>query len=100
MLWWLVQAGQRAYVGLVCMDRNSAQYYTKPLQDNLRDTEAFIYFTRSGPYTQQMLCLYLGKRHTPSYEPPIAHTAHGGCTVYLWRSKHMLPASEEHVSAT
>ncbi|EIE20078.1 guanine deaminase [Coccomyxa subellipsoidea C-169] len=42
----LHQAGQRAYVGLVCMDRNSKDFYVKSLEQNLSDTEAFIESTR------------------------------------------------------
>ena len=43
----MLQAGQRAYVGLVCMDRNSKDFYTKSLEENLQDTEAFICHVRS-----------------------------------------------------
>lgn len=46
-LGWM-QAGQRAHVGLVCMDRNSKGYYTKSTQQNLQDTEAFIRHVRSA----------------------------------------------------
>lgn len=52
------QAGQRAYVGLVCMDRNSAEYYTKSLDDNLRDTAAFIQHTRSKPLLRCMAATF------------------------------------------
>ncbi|CAL8471103.1 g10645 [Coccomyxa elongata] len=43
----LHQVGQRAYVGLVCMDRNSKDFYTKSLEQNIADTESFIASTRA-----------------------------------------------------
>jgi hypothetical protein len=33
-------------VGLVCIDRNSKDFYTKSLEQNLHDTEAFIRHVR------------------------------------------------------
>ncbi|CAK0782316.1 hypothetical protein CVIRNUC_005629 [Coccomyxa viridis] len=38
----LHQAGMRAYVGKVCMDRNSKNYYVQSTEQNLQDTEAFV----------------------------------------------------------
>ena len=38
--------GQRALVGLTCMDRNSPDTYTKSTERNLADTEAFIQHVR------------------------------------------------------
>ncbi|KAK9901243.1 hypothetical protein WJX75_002216 [Coccomyxa subellipsoidea] len=43
----LHQMGQRAYVGLVCMDRNSKDFYVKSLDQNATDTETFIATTRA-----------------------------------------------------
>ena len=37
-----VQAGMRAYLGKVCMDRNSKNYYVHSTDQNLQDTEAFV----------------------------------------------------------
>lgn len=45
-----VQIGQRAYVGLVCMDRNSKDFDTKSLEQNIADTESFIASTRSAHF--------------------------------------------------
>ncbi|KAJ2466466.1 hypothetical protein EV174_006524, partial [Coemansia sp. RSA 2320] len=36
------RAGQRAYVGKVCMDANSPAYYSESTEASLRDTEEFI----------------------------------------------------------
>ena len=41
-----LELGQRALVGLVCMDRNSPDTYTKSTEQNLADTEAFIQHVR------------------------------------------------------
>ena len=41
-----VQAGMRAYVGKVCMDRNSKDYYEHSTDQNLQDTEAFVAHVR------------------------------------------------------
>ena len=41
-----VQAGMRAYVGKVCMDRNSKDCYTHSTEQNLQDTEAFVEHVR------------------------------------------------------
>ncbi len=49
------QAGQRAYVGLVCMDRNSKDFYVKSLEQNVSDTEAFIESTRYAARTQSCI---------------------------------------------
>ena len=38
----MMQAGLRAYVGKVCMNRNSKDYYEHSLEQNLADTEAFV----------------------------------------------------------
>ncbi|KAL0488444.1 guanine deaminase, partial [Acrasis kona] len=35
-------AGQRAFVGKVCMDRNSPEFYIETTESSLQDTEAFI----------------------------------------------------------
>ncbi|KAJ2783269.1 hypothetical protein H4R18_001788 [Coemansia javaensis] len=35
-------AGQRAYVGKVCMDANSPDYYCETTDESLRETEAFV----------------------------------------------------------
>lgn len=37
-----LQVGQRAFVGKVCMDRNSPDFYTASCQENLVDTLDFI----------------------------------------------------------
>ena len=42
----VLQAGLRAYVGKVCMDRNSKDYYQHPLEQNLADTKAFVRHVR------------------------------------------------------
>lgn len=34
-------------MGLVCMDRNSKDFYVKDMDQNVADTEAFIASTRS-----------------------------------------------------
>lgn len=44
-----VQAGMRAYVGKVCMDRNSKDFYVHSTGQNLADTEAFVEHVRSDP---------------------------------------------------
>jgi guanine deaminase len=41
-----MQAGLRAYVGKVCMDRNSKEYYVHSPEQNLADTEAFLNHVR------------------------------------------------------
>jgi guanine deaminase len=38
------QFGQRAFVGKVCMDRNSPPYYIEDTQQSIRDTEVFIQY--------------------------------------------------------
>ena len=45
----VMQAGLRAYVGKVCMDRNSRDYYQHSLEQNLADTEALVRHVRSDP---------------------------------------------------
>lgn len=45
----VMQAGLRAYVGKVCMDRNSPIYYQHSQEQNLADTEAFVGHIRSRP---------------------------------------------------
>ena len=45
----VMQAGLRAYVGKVCMDRNSKDYYKHSPEQNLADTEAFVRHVRSCP---------------------------------------------------
>lgn len=44
-----IQAGLRAYVGKVCMDRNSKDYYVHSPEQNLADTEAFLKHVRCQP---------------------------------------------------
>ena len=44
-----MQAGLRAYVGKVCMDRNSKDYYVNSPEQNLADTEAFLNHVRCQP---------------------------------------------------
>lgn len=41
-----LELGQRALVGLTCMDRNCPEIYTKSTEQNLADTEAFIQHVR------------------------------------------------------
>ena len=36
----------RAYVGKVCMDRNSKDYYVHSTEQNLQDTEALVEHVR------------------------------------------------------
>ncbi|EGG18083.1 guanine deaminase [Cavenderia fasciculata] len=38
----VTRAGQRAYVGKVCMDRHSPDHYVEQTDDSVRDTEEFI----------------------------------------------------------
>lgn len=38
----LEEAGLRSYVGLVCMDRNSPDFYMKSTEENIKDTEEFV----------------------------------------------------------
>ena len=40
------QLGQRAFVGLTAMDRNSPSNYTKSTEANLADALAFIQYVR------------------------------------------------------
>jgi hypothetical protein len=42
------QVGQRAYVGLVAMDRNGVGDYVKSTEDNVTDTQRFVDFVRCG----------------------------------------------------
>ena len=48
-----MQAGLRAYVGKVCMDRNSPDYYQHSQEQNLADTHAFVRHIRSPPKDAQ-----------------------------------------------
>lgn len=43
----LAEAGQRAFVGKVCMDRNSPDFYTASCADNLADSLKFIQAVRA-----------------------------------------------------
>ena len=60
-----VQAGQRAFVGLVCIDRNSKDFYTKSLQQNVEDTQAFIAHVRCM-WRRAALFLHARRPRTPT----------------------------------
>ena len=41
-----VQAGQRALIGKVCMDRGSPPFYVQSTEQNIQETKSFITYTR------------------------------------------------------
>ena len=61
----MMQAGLRAYVGKVCMDRNSKDYYEHSLEQNLADTEAFVGHVRyiRDTFPAILLCLLSSRDH-------------------------------------
>ncbi|CAL5228621.1 g11785 [Coccomyxa viridis] len=65
----LHQAGLRAYVGKVCMDRNSKDYYQHSLEQNLADTEAFVRHVRSLKST--LVHPVVTPRFVPSCSPSL-----------------------------